>query len=107
MTKTVKFSDLYTTTVPMYALITKALSACEREFDVDIMMATETIHHKRRDDEYVGKEIPASAEYIRKAMAEFCASQCPYVEFNFWRFSAEINETDAAKEIWEGMLQYI
>ena len=98
---------LFTTTVPMYALITAALSAAEREFNVEILPHCNEITEPKRDGEYTGKPIPKSAEVLRASMASWCASQVPGVDFNFWKFEVNILEDPEFEEMWNRMLKHI
>lgn len=105
--KTVKMQNLFSTTVQMYALITAAISACEREFNVEILPHLNEITEPKREGEYTGKVIPNSAEVLRSSMASWCATQVPGVEFDFWRFEVNISEEPEYQEIWDKMLKYV
>ena len=105
--KTVKMEKLCTTTVPMYALITAALSAAEREFNVEILPHCNEITEPKREGEYTGKVIPNSAEVLRESMANWCATQVPGVTFDFWKFEVNILEDPDFEEIWDKKLKYV
>lgn len=81
-------------TDPRFEQVCQALVACEREFDVEILVGINKITHKKQDGEYIGRELPANAEVIRKAMAVFCESQVPNSKFNFWKFTFELGDPE-------------
>ena len=78
----------------IYSEISQAIVACEREFNVEVLVHLDKITEPKREGEYIGREVPASAEWLRRAMADFCHSQVPECKFDFWKFTVELSEPD-------------
>ena len=92
MIKTYSFSQAFSNTDPRFEEVCKALVACEREFNVEVQVHLNKITEPKRPGEYLGKEVPASAAGIRKAMGDFCDNMVPNSKFNFWKFTFELED---------------
>ena len=109
MKKTIKFAELFNcvnsnSNETEKRLIIRTLAKVEREFNVNFVSGTGELRQARRDDEYIGKEIPCSAEGLRHYMGVFATSQVPGMEFNFFRM--EVACDPSYFQVWKEMVEW-